>query len=212
VSAIPTKKANAPKRLVSMRLLNLVTNHLETRKIEIRCDPEQLSLPSDYGAEILRVQTIHGKRRQSLKQALIFITLMVLPSLALGQMRSTPMEEEVLRTEREFSQAIVHNDAEEVGRFLIDDWIIIDPDGGIIDKAQFLSVIKSATLTHDMMESHDMRVRIYGDIAIVTALTSTKGKFNGQGFATQERATDVFVKQSGRWQCTFSQLTRFAQK
>ena len=122
------------------------------------------------------------------------------------------MEEEVLRTEREFSQAIVHNDAEEVGQFLADDWIIIDPDGGMIDKAQFLSVIKSGSLTHDMMESHDTRVRIYGDTAVVTALTSTRGKFNGQGFATQERATDVFVKQSGRWQCALSHLTRFTKK
>ena len=26
------------------------------------------------------------------------------------------------------------------------------------------------------------------------------------------RSTDVFVKQSGRWQCAFSQLTRFAKK
>jgi ketosteroid isomerase-like protein len=122
------------------------------------------------------------------------------------------MEEEVLRIESEFSHAMVHNDVEEVGQFLADDWIIIDPDGGIIDKAQFLGVIKSGALTHEMMESHDTRVRIYGDTAIVTTLTSTKGKFNGEGFTTQERATDVFVKQSGRWRCALSQLTRFAKK
>ncbi len=37
-------------------------------------------------------------------------------------------EEEVLRLEKEFSQAIVKNDAGAVGRFLADDWIIIDPE------------------------------------------------------------------------------------
>jgi ketosteroid isomerase-like protein len=63
-----------------------------------------------------------------------------------------------------------------------------------------------------MMESHETRVRIYGDTAIVTALTATKGKFSGEGFTTQERATDVFVKQNGRWQCALSQLTRFTKK
>ena len=122
------------------------------------------------------------------------------------------MQEEILRLEKEFSQAIVKNDAEAVGRFLADDWIIIDPDGGIIDKERFLGVMKSGALTHEMMESDDTRVRIYGNTAIVTALTTIKGKFNGQVFTTQERATDVFVKQNGRWQCALSHLTRFKKK
>ena len=102
--------------------------------------------------------------------------------------------------------------AEAVGRFLTEDWIIIDPDGGIIDRARFLDVIKSGALTHEMMQSDDTRVRIYGNTAIVTALTSTKGKFSGQVFTTQERATDIFVKQHGQWQCALSQLTNFTKK
>ncbi len=122
------------------------------------------------------------------------------------------MQEEVSKLEKEFSQAIVKNDAGAVGRFLADDWIIIDPDGGIIDRASFLGTIESGVLTHEMMESDDTRVRIYGNTAIVTALTTTKGKFSGQVFTTQERVTDVFVKQNGRWLCTFSQLTRFSKK
>jgi hypothetical protein len=56
------------------------------------------------------------------------------------------MQEEVLKLKREFSQAIVKNDAEAVARFLADDWIIIDPDGGIIDKAQFLAVGRLSSL------------------------------------------------------------------
>ena len=122
------------------------------------------------------------------------------------------MQGEILRLEKEFSQAIVKNDAEAVGRFLADDWIIIDPDGGIIDRARFLGVIKSGVLIHEMMESDDTRVRIYRNAAIVTALVTTKGKFNGQAFTSRERAKDVFVKQSGRWQCALSHLTRFAKR
>ena len=79
-------------------------------------------------------------------------------------------------------------------------------------KARFLGVIESGILTHEMMESENTRVRIYGNAAIVTALTTTKGKFGGQVFTTLERATDVFVKQNGRWLCALSQLTRFTKK
>jgi ketosteroid isomerase-like protein len=142
----------------------------------------------------------------------MFIVLaLAASSPSLGQVMSNRMEE-VLRLEKEFSQAIVKNDAEAVGRFLADDWIIIDPDGGIIDRARFLGVIKSGALIHEMMESDDIRVRVYGNTAVVTALTTTKGKFSGQVFTTQERATDVFVKHNGQWQCTLSHLTRFTQK
>jgi ketosteroid isomerase-like protein len=62
------------------------------------------------------------------------------------------------------------------------------------------------------MESEDFRVRVYGDSAVVTAITSAKGKFMGQEFSTQERATDVFVKRDGCWQCVLTHLTRFGKK
>ena len=107
---------------------------------------------------------------------------------------------------------MVSNDAEAIGKFLADNWEIVDPDGNIIDKRRFLSVIKAGTLTHERMESEGMNVRSYGDSAVVTALTKTKGKFAGQEFTTQERATDFFVKRNGRWQCVFSQLTTLKKK
>ncbi len=122
------------------------------------------------------------------------------------------MEEELLKLEKEFARAIVKNDAEAIGQFIADDWVIIDADGGRIDKSRFLGAVKSGVLIHEMMESDDVEVRIYGDTALVSGMTRTKGNFMGREFSTQERATDVFVMQNGRWQCVFSQLTRFIKK
>lgn len=122
------------------------------------------------------------------------------------------MEEELLKLEKEFAEAIVKNDLEGLGRVVADDWIIIDPNGEIIDRARFFEVIKSGALTHDMMESEDFRVRVYGDSAVVTAITSTKGAFMGQEFSAHERATDVFVNRDARWRCVLTHLTRFGKK
>jgi ketosteroid isomerase-like protein len=121
-------------------------------------------------------------------------------------------EEELLELEKEFAEAIVKNDPEAIGRFVADDWIIIDPDGGIVDRMRFFEVIKSGALTHETMESEDFRVRVYGDSAVVTGVTRTKGKFMGQEFSTQERVTDVFVKRDERWQCVLTHLTRCPKK
>lgn len=122
------------------------------------------------------------------------------------------MEEELLKVEEQFAEAIVKNDPEAIRRLVADDWIIINADGGIIDRERFLEVIKSGALTHEMMESDDMRVRVYGDSAVVTALTRTKGKFMGQEFSTKERATDCFVRFGGQWRCVLTQLTRFTKR
>jgi ketosteroid isomerase-like protein len=122
------------------------------------------------------------------------------------------MEEELLNLENEFARAVASNDADALDRLLADDWVIVEPDGGMIDKARFLGVIRSGALSHESMESTDLRVRVYGYTALVTALTTSKGKFMGQDFSSCERATDIFVKQSGRWQCVFTQLTRFSKK
>src|ERR1700746_24968 len=109
-------------------------------------------------------------------------------------MQTSDIEKELLKLEKEFTAAVVKNDPEAIGRFVTDDWIIINADGGIIDKERFLGVIKSGALTHEMMESDDIRLRVYGDSAVVSALTRTKGKFMGQEFSTYERSTDFFVK------------------
>jgi ketosteroid isomerase-like protein len=129
-----------------------------------------------------------------------------------GQKNSHQLEKDILKVEEEFGYAMIKNDADKIGTFLADDWIIIDPDGGIIDKARFLGVIKSGALTHEAMNSQEVRVRVYGTTAIVTALTSSTAKYMGQKFSTRERATDVFVKRDGKWQCVTTHLTTFTKK
>ena len=144
-----------------------------------------------------------------MKAALILAMLALTASC---QTKDNHAEQELLKVERDFAAAVLSNNAEAIGKFLTDDWAIVDADGGIIDKARFLGAIKSGTLVHEEMELDDMTVRAHEDSAVVTTITSTKVRFAGQEFATQERATDFFIKREGRWQCVFSQLTTFKKK
>jgi len=122
------------------------------------------------------------------------------------------MEEELVKVEKEFTDAIVRNNPEKIREFVTEDWIIINADGGIIEMERFLEVIRSGALTHETMESDEMRVRVYGDSAVVSALTRSKGKFVGQEFTTHERSTDVFVRRDGKWRCVLTQLTGFKKQ
>ena len=121
-------------------------------------------------------------------------------------------QEEILELEREFGKAMIQNDADAIGRLLSEDWIIIDPDGSVIDRSRFLAVIKSSALKHEAMDSEDIRVRNYGDSATVTALTHTRTRYLGKEFTTHERATDFFVRKNGQWQCVLTHLTTLNKK
>ena len=74
----------------------------------------------------------------SIPRLIIIIILFAVGVPSTAQDRSGVMQEEILKLERDFGQAIIKNDPDAIGRFLADDWIIIDPDGGIIDKSSFL--------------------------------------------------------------------------
>jgi Domain of unknown function (DUF4440) len=67
-----------------------------------------------------------------------------MPFFSVTQMKITDVEKELMNLEKEFAAAIVKNDPEAIGRFVTDDWIIINADGEIIDKERFLGVITSA--------------------------------------------------------------------
>src|SRR5439155_258039 len=84
------------------------------------------------------------------------------------------MEEKLLKLENEFARAVASNDADALDRLLADDWIIVEPDGGMIDKARFLGVIRSGALSHESMESTEPRIRVYGYIEARDMKTNKK--------------------------------------
>ncbi len=121
-------------------------------------------------------------------------------------------ESEVAAAEEEWARAIVENDAAAIGRYMADDWTIVGPDGSMNDKSTFLGLVRSGVLTHDVMTSDDMKVRVYGDAAIVTARSVSGGTYQGQPFRVLEQFSDVWVKQQGQWKCVLTHLSRLAQR
>jgi ketosteroid isomerase-like protein len=111
---------------------------------------------------------------------------------------------------RDWDVAMIRNDADEIGRHMADDWILIGSDGRTIDKAAFLAVIKSGELSHDVMESEDVQIRVYGSAAIVTASGVSAGKFRGYPFRELERQSNMFIREGSRWRCVLTHLSRLA--
>jgi ketosteroid isomerase-like protein len=77
-------------------------------------------------------------------------------------------------------------------------------------KAQRLADIKSGTNRFDTLESSDRTVRVYGDTAVMTSLTTLKGQYGGQEASGRYRVTQVLVRRGGGWQIVAIQMTPIA--
>jgi len=119
-------------------------------------------------------------------------------------------EQELLAAVRHWDLAMVQNDADAIGRFIADDWIIVGADGTSADKATFLGQIASGVLSHDVMQSEDVIVRVYGDAAVVLARGVSGGLYQGQVFREVERQSNLFVRQGKQWRCVLTHLSRLA--
>jgi ketosteroid isomerase-like protein len=108
----------------------------------------------------------------------------------------------------EWDRAMVENDAEAIGQYMADDWVIVGSDGRVGDRATFLGLVRSGALSHDVMESHDLDIRLYGDTAVVLARGISGGKYQGRPFREIERVSCVFVRTGGRWRCVLTHLSR----
>lgn len=117
------------------------------------------------------------------------------------------IEQELLKLGSEWAEAMVANDATAIGSFMHDDWVIVS-DRGISTKEQFLSFVESGALTHSAFDmSGQARVKVYGDVAVLTCRVINTAHFGGQTFEADEWASDVFQKSDGKWLCVHSHIT-----
>ncbi len=116
--------------------------------------------------------------------------------------------ETVIAAAHAWDAAMIANDAEAIGRFMADEWTIVGPDGSLSDKAAFLALVRSGALTHDVMTSEDLVVRVYGDTAVLIARGVSGGRYRGQPFREVERSSNVFVRRDGHWRCVLTHLSR----
>lgn len=130
-------------------------------------------------------------------------------TLAPGTHDNTPpgLAAELAHVEQAFGDAMVSNDVTRISACTADDWVLVTPEAGIISRARILQVIESGQLSHDTMTKTVGRVKVYGDIAVVTGRGQNTGWFKGQRIAADEWITDVYRKVDGRWLCVLTHLT-----
>lgn len=120
------------------------------------------------------------------------------------------LEQEVLAVNRQWAEALEHGDLATLDRILSDDLIVTSGSGEVENKTKEMEENKLDSVTkYYFFKTEDIRIRVYGNTAVLTGLCSWKIHEDGQDISDKRRYISVFVKEKNQWQIVAQQMTRF---
>jgi ketosteroid isomerase-like protein len=135
---------------------------------------------------------------------LLFAAWMALP-IGHGAVPAPSSSDAVVAAERAWSDAFLRHDLETISRLLGDDFVGIDGRGVVSDKAAELEEARpradaaGPVLVGERLS--DVRVRLYGDTAVLTAINTARFSTEGRESTVRYRRTTVWLRRDDRWQC-----------
>lgn len=111
---------------------------------------------------------------------------------------------EVTRLNGQYIEGAKTASAEIFERILAGDFLCTLPDGTLLDRAAFITRTRNGPPVPGL-RAEDVRVRLFGDVAIVHAATAFQQADGTEGHG---RYTDVWARQNGQWLAVAAQFLR----
>jgi len=110
----------------------------------------------------------------------------------------------LLQLNADYIRSVQNSDVTRFDQILADDFVCTNPDGTLVDRANFLmQTARPVAITG--LAAHDVNVRLMGDCAIIHARTSYRMP---DGRTAAGRYTDVWARRNGRWLAVAAHVTR----
>ena len=142
----------------------------------------------------------------------VCVACLVFGVALLAQTQIQSVEQELIKLENEWADAWIKSDVAFFDRIMADDYTWTSPWGEVLTKAHNLALVKSGEDVITSWVLAEMKVRVYGDAAVVTGRDTIKETYKGEDISSQNRWTHTWVKRSGRWQCVAGHSSEIAQK
>jgi ketosteroid isomerase-like protein len=123
-------------------------------------------------------------------------------------------EQEISQLEKGMQDAMLKGETALFEKVATDDYLVINPMGVVGTKAQ--AVAGASNIKMESFSADDVKVRVYGDAAVVTGRATVKGQLKtaadaAQDISGQYRYTRVYVKQQGQWRLASFQFAPVRQ-
>jgi ketosteroid isomerase-like protein len=83
---------------------------------------------------------------------------------------------------------------------IADDYVITFEDGSVYSKVGLISESAQPNKHVDLSEFADLKIRLHGDIAVVTGSYHERGETGAKHYDYTDRFTDVWMRSQGKWQ------------
>ena len=115
---------------------------------------------------------------------------------------------ELVALEKETAHAMGLNNSSFFQRVYNDDYVGTAPSGEVLDRSKLVGSIQNSATKYSSFIASDIRVRIYGPIAVVTCIWSARGVRSGHEFSRQSRVIHVYLNNRvGGWKVVAGQET-----
>lgn len=131
-------------------------------------------------------------------------------SAAASVSTASASEQAVADAERQRFAAQVSKDYAALDKLLADDLVYTHSSGNTDGKASYIQSIRDGKSKYDAIDSSEMKVRVYGNTAIINGVCLIKAMNNGETINTRLRYTDVYVKKGSQWQLVTWQSVKLA--
>lgn len=118
------------------------------------------------------------------------------------------VEEEIRRVDLLRSEALRAGDVATLEKLYSDDFIMITAAGEIRTKKDQLRDIASGQFQHQGPAPKILKLRLYGNVAVVHSESQGELIVNGLSDEVVRRYTRVYVKSLGQWQLTATHISR----
>jgi uncharacterized protein (TIGR02246 family) len=145
-----------------------------------------------------------------MKHILILTIALAMPAFARAEEKGSSAADEaaILKLEKSWPDVIVKRDTAAMLSMSTDDCTFVYSSGEVIPLKQVVADVKSGAMTVESMHIDDLKVRVYGDTAIVFGLETEKSKYKDEDSSGQYRFADTWLKRNGRWLCAASANTK----
>jgi ketosteroid isomerase-like protein len=117
-------------------------------------------------------------------------------------------EKDILQLEAQWTRAIQSGDTATLESLLASDYVMVDPGGKTVSKAQEIAKYRSGELKFSSFATSGQKVIIYIGGAVVTGTARVKGKQGKEDISGDYRFVDVLERRKEGWQAVYSQLTK----
>jgi len=139
----------------------------------------------------------------------LLLALLCAPSVLVSAQNdaNSGIQSKIIALEKAWNQAYKLGDTRALEEILDDQIVLINDDGSIQTKAEFLASVQPAKSQEQQVAPESMSVRVFGATAIASGVFRAKGVEAGKPYVRRERFVDTWVNRGGKWLCVATNAT-----